>query len=326
VRALLTPPPNRELRIKSQYVHNDKIKAAIGIKICAPGLENAVAGSPVMVLPPGYDQAMLDDVKDEVMADFKTLAGALATDKEGVLACASTLGALEALLVFLREECDPPIPVSAVSIGPIFKKEVMRAALMHEKKKPEYATILAFDVDVDPDAREAAVAGKVTIFTADIIYHLFDQFTTHRLKTLEEEKEKAKDIAVFPCLVKIMPNMVFNQKDPIICGVTVEEGILKVGTPLCIPKNGFIQVGRVTSIENNHQQVEKMGKGSQCAIQIVNEGNPGMTYGRQFNADHALYSELSRESIDALKKYFKDEMSTENWKLVVKLKKVFSII
>ena len=106
VRALLTPPPNRELRIKSQYVHNDKIKAAIGIKICAPGLENAVAGSPVMVLPPGYDQAMLDDVKDEVMADFKTLAGALATDKEGVLACASTLGALEALLVFLREECE----------------------------------------------------------------------------------------------------------------------------------------------------------------------------------------------------------------------------
>lgn len=49
-------------------------------------------------------------------------------------------------------------------------------------------------------------------------------------------------------------------------------------------------------------------------------------YGRQFNADHALYSEINRESIDALKKYFKGEMSTENWKLVIKMKKVFSII
>ena len=134
VRALLTPPPNRELRVKSQYVHNDHIKAAIGIKICAPGLENAVAGSPVMVVGPEDDE---EDLKEEVMADFAALAKGLATDKEGVLAVASTLGALEALLVFLRNECKPPIPVAAVSIGPIFKREVMRAALMHDKKKPE---------------------------------------------------------------------------------------------------------------------------------------------------------------------------------------------
>ena len=205
-------------------------------------LEKAVAGSPVMVLPENFNHAQLSDLKDEVMADFQSLASALATDSEGVLACASTLGALEALLVFLRKECDPPIPVSAVSIGPIFKKDVMRAALMHEKKKPEYATILAFDVPVDPDAETEAANGRVTIFTADIIYHLFDQFTRHRMKTLEEEKERAKDVAVFPCLLKILPNMVFNQKDPIILGVEVIDGVLKVGTPLCIPKNGVRRV------------------------------------------------------------------------------------
>lgn len=34
----------------------------------------------------------------------------------------------------------------------------------------------------------------------------------------------------------------------------------------------------MSSIENNHQQVEKMHKGSQCAIQIVCEGNANMTY------------------------------------------------
>jgi translation initiation factor 5B len=94
-----------------------------------------------------------------------------------VLACASTLGALEALLVFLRNECKPPIPVAALSIGPVYKRDVMRAALMHEKKKPEYATILSFDVPIDPDAVAYAAETKVQIFTADIIYHLFDQFT-----------------------------------------------------------------------------------------------------------------------------------------------------
>lgn len=179
IRALLTPPPNRELRVKSNYVHHDKLKGAVGIKLSAPGIENAVAGSPIMVLT---DQDDIEDIKEEVMSDFATLAKGLATDNEGVLAVASTLGALEALLVFLRNECKPPIPVAAVSIGPIFKKDVMRAALMNQRGKPEYATILAFDVPIDSDAVAYANENKVTIFTADIIYHLFDQFIAHRTK------------------------------------------------------------------------------------------------------------------------------------------------
>ena len=50
-----------------------------------------------------------------------------------------------------------------------------------------------------------------------------------------------------------------------------------------------------------------------------------MTYGRQFDHTHALYSKLTRQSIDALKMYFKDDVSKEDWGLVVKLKKVFNI-
>ena len=39
----------------------------------------------------------------------------------------------------------------------------------------------------------------------------------------------------------------------------------------------------------------------------------------------AVYSKISRESIDALKEVLKDDMTTEDWKLVVKMKKVFGI-
>ncbi|KAG5598536.1 hypothetical protein H5410_029906 [Solanum commersonii] len=38
-------------------------------------------------------------------------------------------------------------------IGPVHKKDVMKASVMLEKKK-EYATILAFDVKVTQEARE----------------------------------------------------------------------------------------------------------------------------------------------------------------------------
>lgn len=43
-----------------------------------------------------------------------------------------------------------------------------------------YAVVLAFDVRVERDAQEMADSLGVRIFTADIIYHLFDQFMAYR--------------------------------------------------------------------------------------------------------------------------------------------------
>ena len=40
--------------------------------------------------------------------------------------------------------------------------------------------ILAFDVRVEREAQEMADSVGVRIFTADIIYHLFDNFMKHR--------------------------------------------------------------------------------------------------------------------------------------------------
>lgn len=39
IRALLTPAPMKEMRVKNEYIHNQQIKGAMGIKISAPGLE-----------------------------------------------------------------------------------------------------------------------------------------------------------------------------------------------------------------------------------------------------------------------------------------------
>lgn len=43
-----------------------------------------------------------------------------------------------------------------------------------------WAVILAFDVRVEREAQEMADSVGVRIFTADIIYHLFDNFMKHR--------------------------------------------------------------------------------------------------------------------------------------------------
>mmetsp|Transcript_26855 Transcript_26855/g.47364 ORF Transcript_26855/g.47364 Transcript_26855/m.47364 type:complete len:824 (+) Transcript_26855:620-3091(+) len=323
IRGLLTPPPSREMRIKSEYIHHKQVRGALGVKVIGNGLEKVMAGTPVLVVGPNDEE---EDIKAEVMSDLTKLESKLSTDRVGVLVQASTLGALEALLQFLREETQPPIPVSAIGIGTVHKRDVTKISIMNEKGHPEYATILAFDVDIEREAREHAQEMGVRIMTAEIIYHLFDQFTRFMDDLTARRKEEASAIAVFPSIIKILPQHVFNQKDPIIVGVEVIEGILKVGTPLCVPALGGLHVGKVTSIESNGREQQTAKKGTSVAIKITNESNPNITYGRQFDASHSLYSTLTRESIDALKANFKDALENEDWRLVIKLKKVFNII
>ena len=73
------------------------------------------------------------------MKDIANLSDTLATEAKGVTVQASTLGALEALLEFLRNPGKdrqgkerPPIPVSGATVGPIHKKDVIKAATANE--------------------------------------------------------------------------------------------------------------------------------------------------------------------------------------------------
>lgn len=52
--------------------------------------------------------------------------------------------------------------------------------------------------------------------------------------------EEAKAAVVFPAQIKILDGMVFNMRDPIIVGVEVVKGFLKVGTPLCAIEEGGV--------------------------------------------------------------------------------------
>ena len=58
------------------------------------------------------------------------------------------------------------MPYSGIRVGPVVKRDVMRAAAMLEHD-PMYAVILAFDVKVEKDAQE--LADKVTTFICYIV-------------------------------------------------------------------------------------------------------------------------------------------------------------
>ncbi|EQK97841.1 eukaryotic translation initiation factor 5B [Ophiocordyceps sinensis CO18] len=323
IRALLTPAPLRELRLKSAYVHNKEVKAALGVKISAPGLEGAIAGSRLMVVGPDDDE---EDIEDEVESDLTNLLSRVEKSGRGVSVQASTLGSLEALLDFLK---DCKIPVANVGIGPVYKRDIMQCGIMLEKA-PDYAVMLCFDVKVDKEAHAYAEDQGIKIFTADIIYHLFDSFTKHMDEMLEKKKEESKMLAVFPCVLK--PIAVFNKANPIVIGVDVVEGQLKINTPIAAVKSNpvtnakeIVSLGRVTSIEREHKQIPVCKKGQPSVAVKIEMGGHQPMYGRQLEEEDSLYSLVSRASIDCLKEFYRKEVSNDEWQLLIKLKPLFDI-
>ncbi|KAG2147931.1 hypothetical protein DEU56DRAFT_753202 [Suillus clintonianus] len=313
---------NGPIVTQSAYVHHKEVKAALGVKLVAPDLDKAVAGSRLLVVGPDDDEeAMLD----EVMSDLTSLLNSVDKSGRGVCVQASTLGSLEALLDFLKVS---KIPVSGINIGPVHKKDVMRAASMLEKAK-ELAVILCFDVPVDKDTEKLAEEMGIKVFKADIIYHLFDAFTAYNNEIMEAKRRDAAPQAVWPCRLKTIA--AFCKRDPIILGVDILDGTLRVGTPICVvtvdpttQKKEIIDLGKVTSLEINHKSfdiVKKSQAGAGVAVKIEHAVyESGKMFGRHFDEKDELFSHITRQSIDVLKTSFKADVSIEEWLLIKALK------
>ena len=146
----------KEIRVKGAYDEFKEIKAAQGIKIAAKDLDKAIAGLQLRV---AHKEDEVEILKEAVEREFSQTMRSIKVSDKGVYVQASTLGALEALLEFFKTK---KIPYSGIRVGPVVKKDVMKAAAMLEHDD-KYAVILAFDVKVERDAQE--LADKVSIVT-----------------------------------------------------------------------------------------------------------------------------------------------------------------
>lgn len=145
---------------QSQYVHNKEVKAANGVKVVAPDLDKAIAGSKLLICGPDDDE---DDLMEEIMRPLEDLLKRISKTLVGVHVQASTLGSLEALLSFLE---DSKIPVSGINIGPVHKKDVRRVMPQLEKAQ-EMACILCFDVPIDKEAEKLAEESGIKLFRGE---------------------------------------------------------------------------------------------------------------------------------------------------------------
>jgi len=204
----------------------------------------------------------------------------------------------------------------------------MRSATMLERAK-ELACILCFDVPVDKEAEKLAEELGIRLFKADIIYHLFDAFTAYNNEIMEAKRKDAAPQAIWPCRLKTIA--AFAKRDPIILGVDILDGTLRVGTPLCVVKTDattgkkdIIRLGKITSLEINHKTmdiVKKNQAGGGVAVKIEHAVYESTKmFGRHFDEKDELLSMITRQSIDVLKESFRADVTPDEWLLIKALK------
>ncbi len=278
VRALLQPNTVGDIRDrKTKFVHVQEAVAATGIKISAPDLQEAAAGMPFAAGNP-------EQVKEHLQEHVQGVA--IDTDAQGVILKADNIGSLEALVQLLREK---NISIRSANIGPVSKKDLAAAA----SNPAEHAAVLAFNL---PACKEPIPEG-VQLFEQDIIYALIDDYQQH-LKELEErEREEAINKLPIPARIEVLTNCMFRASNPLVCGVHISHGELKVGARLVSEKEPENTLGYVKEIQEDNDTIPKAPRGSKVAISV-----PGCVAERHISEEDVLWAAISEEEYLELKK------------------------
>jgi len=271
IRALLKPKPLAEIRSEERFLPVKHVSAASGVKVSAPKLDNALAGSTIRVVSnPDEVEALSLELKSELDAVR------IDTENEGLIIKSDTIGSLEALVGELKAR---DIHIDYADVGPISRRDVIRAAAIND---PLLSAILGFNVDILPDALNEIQKTNVPVFSSDIIYTIIESYE----RWVEDQKNKMEqerlEAVIRPGAVRILPDCVFRQSKPAVVGVQVIGGIVR--TQVNLMREDGANVGVIKGIQAHNENQGSATVGQEVAISI-----DGPTVGRQIHEGDILY-------------------------------------
>ncbi|MFZ3113663.1 translation initiation factor IF-2 [Methanothrix sp.] len=271
IRALLKPKPLTEIRSEERFMPVKHVSAASGVKVSAPKLDNALAGSTIRVVSnPDEVEALSLELKSELDAVR------IDTENEGVIIKSDTIGSLEALVGELKAR---DIHIHYADVGPISRRDVIRAAAIND---PILSAILGFNVDILPDALSEIQKTNVPVFSSNIIYTIIESYE----RWVEDQKNKMEqerlEAVIRPGAVRILPDCVFRQSKPAVVGVQVIGGIVR--TQVNLMREDGANVGVIKGIQAHNENQGSATAGQEVAISI-----DGPTVGRQIHEGDILY-------------------------------------
>ncbi len=283
IRALLQPKPLDDIRDPQEKFQNVKeVHAAAGIKIAAPGLENALAGSLVLEVAEGNEEELVRAEVQGIEIESNTF---------GPIVKADTLGGLEAMVKLLDGK---GVKVKRAHVGEVSKRDVLEAAAVSEKE-PLKGVIFAFNVKVPALALQEAEKRNVKIFSENVVYRLIETYDLWVKGKKEEEKKEVLSTLVWPCRMEVLRGFVFRNSKPAIFGVKVLEGRLKAGVKL-FNNSGII--GTVDVMQNKGETVEEAKAGDEVAISVDDA-----VLGRNVAEEQTLYTVIPKKMFVELEKF-----------------------
>lgn len=309
VRALLLPKPLDEIRDpRDKFSRARFVDAAAGIKIAAPGLEDAIAGSPIYAMK---DSSSKDEIREKILSEVEEVR--VRKDLSGVVVKSDALGSLEALTTSLEAQ---NVPVRLADVGDVSRRDVVEAKAVRVKD-PFLGVVLAFGVKLLPDAEEEISTSKIPVFKGDIIYHVLEEYTrwvnAQRLAGAKAEM----DLLIRPGKMRLLKGFVFRRSDPAIVGVEILDGIVRPKYPL-INTSGK-RIGQVVRIQDQGKDVGEAAAGKQVAMSIDKP-----TVGRQISEGDVLYVDVPSQHARVLATKFKDYLSPSELALLSEMATISS--
>lgn len=289
VRALFEPAPLSEMREKkSSFKSVKEVHAAIGVKVSAPNIDEAIAGMPLRVVDNNEEE-----LKEKIQKEVEEVL--IETDKEGIIVKADSLGSVEAMITILK---DKDISIRKAAIGDITKKDISDAQANYDQD-PLKAIVLGFNVVMTKDAEENVKDTNVTVLTNKVIYRLVEDYESWEAGQKKKLEAAGLDVLTRPCKMKIMQNLIFRQSNPAIVGMDIEIGKVKVGTRL-IKDGNPKPVTKIKSMKEEKDNVNEAEAPKQLAVAME-----GITMGRQLNEGDTLYAYIPEPEFREIKKFTK---------------------
>jgi len=297
-RALLLPKPLDEMRAPSdRFTPVDVVYAAAGVKIAAPGLEEAIAGSPLLVA--GSDEEA-KALAEKVMEEIGSLR-IFSQDVAGVVVKADTLGTLEALVSMLKKR---GVQIRIADVGPLTKREAIEASIVARENRYLGAVIL-FNVGVSQDAEEILRTHGVKIFPGNIIYKLVEDYLSWVEEERRREKERELGKLVRPGKMRIIPGYIFRRSDPAIVGVEILGGVVRPGYP--VMRSDGRSLGHIMQIQDAGKSVPIARTGMAVAISIRGD----ILVGRHVDEGDIIYTDIPETHVNELIDKFSQDLSDD---------------
>ena len=300
IRALLKPKPLAEIRSEERFLPVKHVAAASGVKVAAPKLESALAGSTIRVVTSTEEAEVLSK---ELKSELEAVR--IDAEAEGVVLKADTIGSLEAMVGELKAK---KVAIHYADVGPVSRRDVIRAAAI---KEPLLSAILAFNVPILPDGLSEIQKTNVPVFSSDIIYSILESYE----QWVEEQKMKIEqarlEAVIRPGSVRLLPDCVFRQSKPAIVGVQVIGGVIR--TQINLMREDGANVGEVKGIQARNENVGSATVGQEVAISI-----DGPTVGRQIHEGDILYVNIPEKHARIVEMELKPKLAEDEREVLEK--------